>query len=82
MRLTHKKLSDMEKSLLIFLTPEQRAILLVWFGTECKYGWDEQDFILGFDKVLRYYPDHREKEMALAKQLLPYSQLHLSFDDF
>ena len=68
MKLTRKMLNDMEKSLMIFLTREQRAIMLCWFSVESRYGWERDDFIHGFYKVLRYYPDHRNLELILSKR--------------
>jgi len=64
MKLTPKMLTELEESLWIFLTIEQRAIMLCWFGTEPRHGWDESDFLHGFHKVRHYYPDHREIEFG------------------
>jgi hypothetical protein len=61
MVLTKKILQKLEESLWITLTREQRAIIFLWYGSECKYGWDEEDFVYGIREVQRYYPDHRPK---------------------
>ena len=59
MVLTKKRLRKLEESLWIRLTPEQRAILFLWYGTDSEYGWTSEDFVHGIRKVIRYYPDHR-----------------------
>lgn len=61
MRLTGKLLTELEESLHITLTPEQRVIMLHWYKCEPRYGWDEEDFVCGIRTVQRYYPDHRPK---------------------
>jgi hypothetical protein len=63
MILKKKTLLKLEESLWITLTPEQRAILLLWYGpgSEDDYEWEEEDFVHGIRKVQRYYPDHRPK---------------------
>jgi hypothetical protein len=61
MRLTRKLLTELEESLWITLTPEQRVIMLHWYGHEPRHGWDEEDFVYGIRTVQRYYPDHRPK---------------------
>jgi hypothetical protein len=61
MKLTAKLLTQLERSLRLILTPEQRVIMLYWYGQhEPRHGWDEQDFVHGINDVLRYYPDHRD----------------------
>jgi hypothetical protein len=61
MRLTGKLLTKLEESLHITLTPEQRVIMLHWYGHEPRHGWDEEDFVYGIRTVQRYYPDHRPR---------------------
>jgi len=41
------------------LTPEQRAILFLWYGSDSEYGWTREDFVHGIRKAICYYPDHR-----------------------
>jgi len=41
------------------LTPEQKSILLLWFGADSKFGWTKLDFLLGAHRVHTLYPDHR-----------------------
>ena len=41
------------------LTPEQKSILLLWFGADSKFGWSKLDFLVGVHRVRRLYPDHR-----------------------
>jgi hypothetical protein len=63
MILTRKILRRLEESLWITLTPEQRVILLLWYGkgSENDYEWTEEDFVHGIRKAQRYYPDHIPK---------------------
>ena len=63
MILKRKALLKLEESLRIALTPEQRVILLLWYGpgSEGDYEWEEEDFVHGIRKAQRYYPDHRSK---------------------
>jgi hypothetical protein len=61
MKLTKALLNRLEESQRIFLTPEQRLILLHWYGHEPRHGWDEDDFVLGIHEVIQFYPDHRPK---------------------
>ena len=63
MKLTSTILNRLEESMRVFLTPEQRVIMLYWYGYEPRHGWDEEDFVYGIRNVLRYYPDHREKRV-------------------
>jgi hypothetical protein len=65
MKLTAKRLTKLEQSLRIYLTPEQRVIMLYRYGYEPRHGWDEDDFIYGMDAVRKQYPDHREKRNPL-----------------
>ncbi len=72
MKLTKELLRRVEESLHINLTPEQRLIVLYWYGQEPRHGWDEEDFALGVREVMRFYPDHRPKravELGLSPQL-------------
>ncbi len=64
MKLTNDLLGRLEESLSVFLTPEQRLILLHWYGHEPLHGWDMDDFALGVRDVMRYYPDHRPRRNA------------------
>jgi len=63
MKLTRQLLTQLEQSLRISLTPEQRLVVLYWYGHEPRYGWDDEDFIIGIQDVKRYYPDHRVKRL-------------------
>jgi hypothetical protein len=65
MKLTGKLLTQLEQSLRITLTPEQRVIMLYWYGYEPRHGWDEEDFVYGIRDVQKYYPDHRPKPNPL-----------------
>jgi hypothetical protein len=64
MKLTSELLLRLEESMAVTLTPEQRLIMLYWYGHEPRHGWDEDDFALGIREVMRYYPDHRPKRNA------------------
>ena len=70
MKLTGKLLTQLEQSLRITLTPEQRVIMLYRYGYELKYGWDEEDFVYGIHTVIKQYPDHRTKPNPLPDFLL------------
>ena len=59
MTLTIKSLTRLEEDAWVSLTPEQKAIMLLWYGNDG--GWDEGDFFYGLDKVLREYPGFRPK---------------------
>jgi hypothetical protein len=59
MKLTGRRLTKLELSLRISLTPEQRAILLYRYGHEPRHGWDEDDIVFGIYDVMKQYPDHR-----------------------
>ena len=61
MKLTGKLLTQLEQSLRITLTPEQRVIMLYRYGYEPRHGWEEEDFIYGMNTVIKQYPDHRQK---------------------
>jgi hypothetical protein len=63
MVLTKRILRELEESLWVRLTPEQRAILFLWHGSDCEYGWTREDFVYGIHKVIRHYPDHRPKPL-------------------
>jgi len=66
MRLTGKLLTQLEQSMRIYLTPEQRVIMLYRYGYEPKrYCWDEEDFAYGIAEVRKQYPDHRPKPNPL-----------------
>ena len=41
------------------LTPEQKSVLLLWYGSDSKFGWTKLDFLVGIHRVRRLYPDHR-----------------------
>ncbi len=72
MKLTKELLNRLEASIQVALTPEQRLIMLHWYGHEPLHGWDEEDFALGIREVMRYYPDHRPQrkvDMNIATQL-------------
>ena len=63
MKLTGKLLTRLEQSLRIILTPEQRVIMLYWYGYEPRCGWNEDDFVYGIREVICYYPDHRSERV-------------------
>jgi hypothetical protein len=65
MKLTGKLLTELEQSLRITLTPEQRVIMLYRYGYEPRHGWDEEDFYYGIRTVIKQYPDHRPKQNIL-----------------
>ena len=53
------------------LTPEQRSILLLWFGADARFGWTKLDFLLGVHRVRHLYPDHRSN-LSKDDDGLPY----------
>ena len=65
MILTKKSLTKLEEEAWISLTPEQRAIMLLWYGNDG--GWDAEDFYYGLDKVLREYPGPRPKQQIRSQ---------------
>jgi len=64
-------LIKMEFDLPFKLTPEQKSILLLWFGSDSKFGWSKLDFMLGVHRVRHLYPDHRAN-MCIGDDGLPY----------
>ena len=65
MKLTGKLLTQIEQSIRVTLTPEQRAIMLYRYKYEPRHGWDEEDYIYGIHTVQKQYPDHRPKPNPL-----------------
>ena len=65
MILTKKSLTKLEEEAWISLTPEQRAIMLLWYGYDG--GWDVEDFYYGLDKVLREYPGPHPKRQIRSQ---------------
>lgn len=62
MKLTRAHLTELEHSLWICLTPEQRLIMMYRYGYEPRYEcWDDEEFVYGIHQVLKQYPDHRIK---------------------
>ena len=59
MTLNNSCLKKLEEDFPFALTPEQKNILLLWFGSDSKFGWTKLDFLLGVHRVRRLYPDHR-----------------------
>jgi len=59
MLLNNTSLKKLEDDFTFNLTPEQKSILLLWFGSDSKFGWSKLDFIIGVQRVRRLYPDHR-----------------------
>jgi len=59
MTLNSKTLKKMEMDFPFKLTPEQKSIMLLWFGVDSKFGWSTPDFLLGAHRVRRLYPNHR-----------------------
>jgi len=60
MTLNSSSLKKLEGEFPFSLTPEQRNIMLFWFGTDSKFGWSKLDFIIGAHRVKNLYPDHRQ----------------------
>ena len=80
MRLTGKLLTELEQSMRITLTPEQRVIMLYWYGYEPRHGWDEYDFVNGIKSVMHHYPDHRTKRRVASPDFMKAEPLGL--DEF
>ena len=59
MTLNSKTLKKLESYFPFTLTPEQKSIMLHWFGADSKFGWSKIDFMVGIHRVRRLYPDHR-----------------------
>ena len=59
MTLNNTYIKKMEYDFPFKLTPEQKSILLLWFGSDSKFGWSKLDFLVGVHRVRRLYPDHR-----------------------
>jgi len=59
MTLNNSNLKKMEADFPFRLTPEQKSILLLWYGTDSKFGWSKLDFLVGVHRVRNLYPDHR-----------------------
>lgn len=59
MTLNNTSLKKIEADFPYTLTPEQKSILLLWFGSDSKFGWTKLDFLVGAHRVRRLYPDHR-----------------------
>ena len=59
MTLNRTILKKMEFDFPFKLTPEQKSILLLWFGTDSRFGWTKVDFLLGALRVRHLYPDHK-----------------------
>ena len=60
MTLNNSTLKKLEKPLPFNLTPEQKNILMLWFGADSKFGWSKLDFLLGIHRVRHLYPNHRD----------------------
>jgi len=59
MILNNTTLKKIEADFPFTLTPEQKSILLLWFGADSKFGWTKLDFLVGAHRARRLYPDHR-----------------------
>ena len=62
------------------LTPEQKSILLLWYGADSKFGWTKLDFLVGIQRVRRHYPDHRDSLSKSYDGLEEESFIDFSFD--
>jgi hypothetical protein len=80
MTLNNTSLKKLEGDFPFSLSPEQRSILLSWFGTDSKFGWTRLDFMLGAHRVCRLYPDHRHKLYKDMDGLLTEPNIDFSFD--
>ena len=74
MTLSSSNLKKLEDDFPFSLTPEQRNILLLWFGSDSKFGWSKLDFIIGAHRVRHLYPDHRQN-LFRAFDELPYDSV-------
>jgi len=61
MTLNSSFLNKMENDFPFKLSPEQKNILLLWFGSDSKFGWSKLDFLVGIHRVRCLYPNHRAK---------------------
>jgi len=61
MTLNNATIKKMESEFPFTLTPEQKSILLLWFGSDSKFGWSKLDFLVGIHRVRQLYPDHRSR---------------------
>jgi len=69
MKLTRAHLTELEQSLWISLTPEQRVILLYRYGYEpARECWDDEEFVYGIRQVQKQYPDHRIKAVPFFQK--------------
>lgn len=59
MTLNNSTLKKIESEVPFTLTPEQKCILLLWFGADSKFGWTKLDFLVGAHRARSLYPDHR-----------------------
>ena len=80
MTLNNTCLRNLECEVPFELTPEQKNILLLWFGSDSKFGWTKLDFMLGIHRVRRLYPDHRAKSYKGPGGLLSERALDFYFD--
>jgi hypothetical protein len=60
MILNNSCLKKLEVDFPFTLSPEQKTILLLWFGADSKFGWSKLDFLIGILKVRHLYPNHRD----------------------
>ena len=77
MKLTAPLLTQIEQSMRVNLTPEQRVIMLYWYGYEPRHGWDKDDFVDGVRRVIVLYPDHRPKQKHLPDLLMKEAEYDL-----
>ena len=81
MTLNSSTLKKMEIELPFKLTPEQKSILLLWFGADSKFGWTKLDILLGAHRVKRLYPDHR-RNISNSSDGMPDDPIFHSYCDY
>ena len=80
MLLNNTSLKKLEDDFTFSLTPEQKSILLFWFGSDSKFGWSKLDFLIGIQRVRRLYPDHRDKLYKGPDGILDFKAFDFEFD--
>ena len=80
MLLNNTSLRKLEGDFSFSLTPEQKSILLLWFGSDSKFGWSKLDFLIGIQRVRRLYPDHRDKLYKAPDGIPDFKAYDFDFD--